>query len=281
MQIRMNDLPARHKSLSGELATHLAASEEQRRRVGSMQDPSLLFGAAVFAQMVAGDLARETGLASDEGDEFEGGEGADDQNVLAMDEAQGLFGTVAGSATGLMPIAGGVAVLAGVPGSGSDATSQLGSGSAANTPAEAVQEENPQQNSVLARNVSTVRNGGRPSPDGAQETSPDREAAGAQASASETQQQFAGAGGANPFVPPSPQAPDVPVQAAPAQTTPAPVGVAAVESTDIPAPSGTTVSSQDNTELPLESAFTSGSLSSAAWPQTSSTLTLLEPVVSV
>jgi len=199
---------------------------------------------------------------------------------------------LAGSVSGIAPALGGAAVLATAPGSGSDAGSLFSSGSGNNANPEMTNEEpeQQQQGSVLARNASALRNGGRPDPEGAQQASPEQEAAGAQASAAEAQQQFAGAGGANPFVPPTPSVPETP------QTPQAPVatqqevpataqaGLQSVGTNAPTSPSGLTSSSgvdeapvlASGDDIPFVAGSGAESVSSAVWPQAFAGATLQE-----
>jgi len=286
MQNRLPQTASTLKLMSGDFASILNFNESQRRRIAVAQDPSLLFGAAVFAQMVAADLVRGTpGLVLDLAEE-EIGADADSIDALVSEEAEGLFGALAGSMSGIAPALGGAAVLATVPGSGSDAGSLFTSGSGSNANTDMMNEEpeqQQQQGSVLARNASSVRNGGSPDADGAQQASPEQEAAGAQASAAETQQQFAGAGGANPFVPPTPSTPPTP-EVPQAPTMAAQQGAASTEQAalqrvggDTPASSsGMTFTSDAGSasglasgdDIPLTVGGSPEALSSAIWPQT-------------
>ncbi len=280
------------KLLSGDLASNLSLNESQRRRIAAAQDPSLLFGTAVFAQMVAADLARG---ASESVTDLVGEEsGADAEGVdkLIPEETDGLFGALAGSVSGIAPALGGAAVLATAPGSGSDAGALFSSGSSGNANPEMTRDEpeQQQQGSVLARNASSLRNGGRPDPEGVQQASPGQEAAGAQASAAEAQQQYAGAGGANPFVPSAPstpqtpQAPQAPVTTQQEVPSTEQAGLQSVGTNAPTSPPGLTSTSgagdapvlASGHDIPFVAGSGADSVSSTAWPQGFAGATLLE-----
>lgn len=177
----------------------LRANRIERRRQDAPQDPSLLFGATVFAQLVAVDLARGS-VDSTEQMMTESGAGEETEDSAALaEDANGLMAAAAPS-TGLLPLAAGASVIAGFPAAGGDSSSpapRAGEASADGSTAPVADEPAP---SVFARNVAAVRNGGQPSTDGAMEADPAREASDVQSAAAEAPQQFTGAGGGSPFV---------------------------------------------------------------------------------
>lgn len=208
MKSQTPEMIDKNRPATGEFVASLSANSEQRRRLSGLQDPSLLFGTAVFAQMVAADLVRESQLAAEDLLLSEEGADADELQVSSVEEAQGLFGSISSSAAGLTPLIGGAAMVGSLPGSSSNAASVLSSGSGGNTAGEVAQEPDAAQNSFFARNFNALQNGGSPDANGAGQVSPSQEADGAQAAAASAQEQYASAGGASPFAtPPTPEAP--------------------------------------------------------------------------
>lgn len=208
----MPPLTAESRELTKD-STHYVAqlrvNAEERRRQQVGQDPSLLFGTALFAQMVASDLARNTVAPQPIDDEVtEAGDESDVTSALA-EQGQGLLGLSGGLAS-VAPLGAAVAVLTGVPSSGGNnglTIRPVEPQPEAQTPP-ADEPESAQNSSFLGRSVSGFQSGQRPQPEGAADADPMAEAAAAQATAAEAPQQFASAGGGTPFVV-SPTAPVV------------------------------------------------------------------------